>query len=112
MISISYNSINLPIGVFKISYSNIEKNNTSEAGTDITNVVRLQKRTFSITYSADSYLLNQLLQITNQPEGIFHYMEEDIPVRARISNSDLLKKSEIVPNTNGLWNVSLQFIEI
>lgn len=97
---------------FKISYQNMESVKTSEAGTDIVLITRLQKRTFDMKFQTTTFWgekLKEIAAITTQISMV--YRGETIYGRFRYKDQELENGSEFIPGTDGLWTGNFQFIE-
>ena len=109
---ISINSTQLPNPTkFKIGYRNIENIKTSEAGDDVGTVTRLLKRTFNATYQCTSGGRDRLKAFCALNSVSMTYNGESITARARFVSEDLAENSEYASRTDGLWTVSVQFLE-
>lgn len=97
---------------FSIGYENIETVNISEAGTELVQTTRLQKRTFSLELYSSSFWRNKYKEICKKQTSTLVLEDESILVRCRITGEQLLENSELVGNTNGLWIISLELVEI
>lgn len=95
-----------------ISYKNIENINTSEAGTDLVNVTRLQKRTFKLTLNSSSFWLDKYITLCKVKQTVLTFREEEIDVRARLISADLVEDSANAVNTDGLYEVTIELTEI
>lgn len=110
---LKYNGVVLPPPTgFKISYENIENINSSEAGSKIGTVTALGLRTFNCSWGVSSFWFKKLLAIGNTASGNLTVNNETIKVMARLNSADLVEDSELTPNTNGLYNISLSFAEV
>lgn len=97
---------------FSIDYENIENVAQSEAGTDMSIVTRLQKRTFTCTFSCTSTWLSEFNTLCGLSSGTLVYLGESITCRARITNAAMQPYSEYADRTNGLWTLSVTFTEV
>lgn len=95
-----------------ISYENIESVNLSEAGTDLVNVTRLQKRAFSISLKASSFWRAKYKELCMMSQTILELEGEEILVRCRLSSEALIEHTEHAENTNGYWDISIELMEI
>lgn len=95
-----------------ISYKNIENVNTSEAGTDLVNVTRLEKRIFKLQLNSSSFWLDKYTELCKIKQTILTFRDEEIPVRARIISADLVEDSANTDNTDGLYEVNIELTEI
>ena len=99
------------------SYTVIENTNTSEAGTDLVNVVRQNKLSVSCQFNCTSRLYHQLYTLSQQP---YLYLQTYDPltdatglrkVRMRDFTASFQQYSDNVPNTTGLWVVGFSLTE-
>lgn len=95
-----------------ISYSNTETIKQSEAATDIGIVTRLMKRTFSFSFQCSSFWRDKLKSYCALSQTTLTYNGEAITGRLRLSSEKLLKNSEYCDRTDGLWTLSVSFIEL
>jgi len=94
-------------------YKHIENILVSEAGTDMDDVVRLNKRTVSCTFQVSSIWRDKLLTIcSNATVSLQIGSETAFNVRPRIQNGDLFDCSYNTPGTDGLYTVSINFEEV
>ena len=110
-LSINGTAIPNPVD-FDIDFEAIENVLTSEAGTDLVNVVRLNKRTFSGTWNLSSNWLGQFQSFANSRLVTLTYLGVDYSCRARGFSAKLVENSARTHGTDGLWEVSLDFIQI
>lgn len=101
-----------PQGGIKIGYTNIEKTNQSEAGTDLAIVTRLKKRTISFTAKVGSDWKEEYERICGLTQTQLVLDGETIDVRARIDSASLETNSEFAKNTQGLWTLGIKLIEV
>ena len=96
----------------------VEKVNTSEAGTDIIQVVRYNKLNISASYKCLSdqvkifkgYVDKDLIVVS-----LYDQIEEDYVtknMRMRNFTANLVAKSQGLEVTNGVWEVSFNLLEI
>lgn len=110
---LTFAGVDLPNPVeFSISFENIENKNQSEAGTDLINVVRLKKRTFSAKFQCSSFWAGRIATLCSLNYGTLVYQSESITATARLKSTDLEENSERIPNTDGLWTVNVDFTEV
>ena len=94
-------------------YKHIENIMTSEAGTDMDDVIRLNKRTVICTFQVSSMWKNKLLTIcSNETVSLQIGSETAFTVRPRLQNGDLFDYSYNTPGTDGLYTVSINFEEV
>ena len=101
-----------PYSGFKITFTPDETINTSEAGTELVRVRRLNKRTFTGTWQLTSFWLKKFENWSNQATVTVTYQGEDYTCRMRGFNPTLAQNSEYSSNTDGLWTVTPTFTEI
>lgn len=111
---LKFNNVVIPNPVdFSESYDNIENTNQSEEGTDLVTIVRLQKLSLSCKFNCSSYWKGQLLSLASLSDATLVYHGTTYTnVRFRITGCDLVEDSEMVGNTDGLWEVSGVFTEV
>jgi len=97
----------------RINYSNNESISLSEAGTEIGEVTRLEKKTFSITWQLNSDWKDLIEAKCKKATSIFEFGDyRPMKVRARINSCTLYPNSEYTARTNGLWIISVTFTEV
>lgn len=96
---------------FDISLDEIENTRTSESGVDMVSVVRLDKHTFSGSWNLSSYWKNIFKGFAELPEVTLTFDGDEYTCRARGFSAKLVENSARAYQTNGLWEVSLDFIE-
>lgn len=94
------------------SYSNNEVISLSEAGTEIGNVTRLQKKTFTCTWNASSTLKTTLETMCAEPRSLLTIAGTSHYYRARIISAVLVANSEWADRTNGLWTIRVTLTEV
>lgn len=111
---LTFNNVVIPNAItMSEEYDNIENVNQSEEGTDLINVVRLQKLSLSCKFNCSSYWKNQLLTLAALSDATLVYNSTTYNnVRFRITSCGLVENSEDVANTDGLWEVSGVFSEV
>lgn len=97
---------------FAIGFTNIEAMKQSAAGGDIGIVTRLEKKTFTCSFQVTSYWLAKFLAYCNLAQCTLGYQGTSYTVRARITNQQLTPDSEHADRTNGLWTLSITFMEV
>ena len=112
-IFLKINDTELPIpGSWSSSYETIETINTSEAGTDLVSVTRLDKINASATFNVMSDMkemlkaYSQKLSVTVTISGTKH------TCRIRNYKETLVKDSYTLAVTQGIWSVSFDITEI
>lgn len=111
---LTFNSVVIPNPVeMSEDYENIENTSQSEEGTDLVNIVRLQKLSLSCKFNCSSYWKNELLTLAALSGATLIYNGTTYTdVRFRISSCGLVENSETCGNTDGLWEVSGVFTEV
>lgn len=85
----------------------------SAAGTDLLNIVRLDKHVFTLTWDGiDSSLLDQIEGLCKEPTVTLTYRLHDYTCRARGIAPQLLNKSYKYKRSDGLWNISITLTEL
>ena len=95
----------------KISYANKENIKESETAEDVGTVTRLGKRTFQFTFQSTSHGRDKIKAFCMLTECVMTYKEEEISGRLRITGDALFGGSERAPRTDGLWTLTVNFIE-
>lgn len=95
----------------------IENTMVSEAGTDLTNVVRYDKLTITASYRCMSDVAQKLKELSKANTLILtrYDIEQEVveerTMRMREFTANLIKDSHKVGISNGLWEVSFTLIE-
>lgn len=108
---IIFDGLAIPNGDISESFSNIENISQSEAGTDIGNVVRLQKLTLTVTLKSDGILKEQVLAKGRLTSGLLEYRNRKVNARLRVSASNFERDSEKIEGIDGLWTTSFEIVE-
>lgn len=95
----------------KISLANSENIKQSETAEDIGTVTRLGKRTFQFSFQSTSYGRDKIKAFCMLTECVLTYKNEEIAGRLRITGEAMLAGSEYAPRTDGLWTLTVNFIE-
>lgn len=96
---------------FEYTYPPDENVFTSEAGTQLTNVKRLDRLTFQATWHCSSTFRDRLIRLC-QTASVTVSIDDSEPVSGRLrlsSGPKLVKDSESTPGTQGLWEVACVF---
>lgn len=96
---------------FEYTYPPDENVFTSEAGTQLTNVKRLDRLTFSASWNCSSRLRDQLLVLCKTP-SVLVSIDGATAVSGRLrlaGGPKLVKDSEYTNRTDGLWVVLVTF---
>jgi hypothetical protein len=117
---IKINNTAIPFsGSMSEKYDTIENVNTSEAGTDVVQLTRVGKLTTSISYTMLSDFIPTLegwrdsmtaLSVKIFDFGTGGYKERSM--RMRNYKKDIVKHSQDLTVTTGIWKVSFDLIEI
>ena len=96
-----------------VSISNVNTENIkmSETAEDIGTVTRLGKRTFTFTFQSTSGGRDKIKSFCMLTESTLTFGSETILGRCRIANENMVQWSEFAPRTNGLWTLTVSFIE-
>lgn len=97
---------------FDYSFEPIENLMTSESGKDLVVAVRLNKRTFRGTWHLSSFWLPKFEAYASLQSVTLVYQGTTYYCRARGFAPKLVENSERTSGTNGLWEVSMEFIEL
>ena len=116
---IKINNTAIPFsGSMEEKYETIETVNTSEAGTDIVQVERLGKLTLSISYKILSSWISTFegwaFDNTYKTVNIFDFTTSAYKshnMRMRNYSKKLVKYSEELTATTGIWEVSFELVE-
>lgn len=99
------------------SYSWLENVNTSEAGTDLVNIVRSNKLSVTAQFNCTSHLYHKLYAMS-QESYLFLQTYDPLTnatglrkVRIRDFTASFQQYSDSVPNTTGLWVVNFSLTE-
>lgn len=95
-----------------ISNQSLETVKVSVSGKDLGITTRLKKRTFACTFQCTSTWLDQLFTLCQLTHGALVYRGESIDCRARMGGYALVQDSEYADRTDGLWNVTVNFLEV
>lgn len=97
----------------KITMKNLESVMTSEAGTDLVDVIRLEKKSIACTFQTTSLWKKKLEDIGKEPT-VYFQMGQDTAflVRPRVTKVDMFNDSHIVDGTDGLWTIQMLFEEV
>lgn len=99
------------------SYSTIESESTSEAGTSMVEVVRMDILTATASFQVSSRWLHILYELSLKSEMTLTKYDPRTngtrtrTVRIRDFSAEFVKNSEKLRTTNGLWNVSFTIKE-
>lgn len=98
---------------FDISQGAVENINTSEKGTDIVTVVRLDKKTFNLSWTGlTGSEVDNIEKLCTKFFVEVNYRGRKYICRARNFTSKLLTQTYKYKKADGLWNASMSLIEI
>lgn len=97
---------------FSMEESTIENVFQSEAGTDLSIVVRTGKVTAKGSFQVSSFWKNKLNGFSRTTSATVSINGESKTMRIRNFQAKLFESSENVQGTDGLWTVSMEFIEV
>jgi len=95
------------------SYKDAETVDKSESGFDRAIVSRLQQPSYSYTFRVTDFWLEKLLAFGRQAQGtLIINNDTGHTVRARVKSKKLIENSQLTAGTNGLYEVTMQFLEL
>lgn len=97
---------------FSYKYNADENIFMSEAGTQMSNIRRLDRLSFSATYPCSSRLRDELIGYCQEPSVDIELENNETVITGRLRlNGDitLVEDSEYTTGTEGLWNVPVIF---
>lgn len=97
---------------FSENYTDLENVGTAESGRDLVSVIRLQKRSWSLTFDCTSRWLDEFKEIGQLKSTTMVFREESITVRVRLTSATLAPHSEYSKNTTGLYTLNMTITEI
>lgn len=110
---IKINNVEYTPTSFSYSIQSDENVFKSAAGTELLNIVRLDKHVFTLTWDGiDSTLLDTLEGYCKIPTVTFSYRSEDYLCRARGIAPQMLNKSYKYRRSDGLWNITITLTEL
>lgn len=99
-----------PTGL-NISDANVETIKTSETGEDVGTTSRLRKQTFQFSFRSSSRGRDVIVHFCELTECTMTFNGVNKYGRLRITAEKLAADSEMCQNTDGIWDLSVQFIE-
>ncbi len=81
----------------------------SEAGTQMSNIVRLDRPSWSCSFNCSSRLKAKLLAFCKLASVEAEVDGETMRGRLRLGGYELVENSEYTSGTDGLWTVSVEF---
>ena len=116
---IYFNDAVIPFPIsYNASYDVVENVNTSEAGTDLVDMVRNDKLSLSMSFKMTSENVRMIRVFSRMRTftlKIYDTLEDDYierTVRMRNYKENLIPKSERISISNGLWEISFDLLEI
>lgn len=86
---------------------------TSEAGTDLVDVIRLQKKNISCTFQVSSFWKAKLEAICNESTvSVQIGTDTAFTCRPRLTSCDMYQDSHLVDGTDGLYTMTINFLEV
>lgn len=116
---VQINSTNLPIPITWEETANVvENSNTTEAGTDIVDIMRVDKLTVTASFDVSSAWLTTFKGWANSTSKLTVKIYDSVTdgyvtryMRIRNFVSSLVQNSDKNSGTKGLWNVTFDLIE-
>lgn len=109
-ISLNGEKIPNPTGV-KIKYTNNDNVKVSEEGGDVGTTGRLLKRTISFSFDSSSRGRDKIKHYCSLPQIVMTFNGVEMTGRLRMNDSGLMKNSEYMERTDGLWTLGVVFME-
>lgn len=109
-----FNSTTLPWATANgEQYTQIKTEGMSEDGYDLVTVTRKNKCTYSYSFRVTSFWKEKLLTLTGLLSGTL-YINNDAGrvVQPDLQSCTLVPDSELTANTDGLFDVTINFIEV
>lgn len=95
------------------NYKDQENVDKSESGYDRAIVSRLQQPSYSYTFRVTSFWLSKLLAFGRQGQGtLIINNDAGHTVRPRVKSKKLIEDSQLTAGTDGLYEVTMQFLEL
>lgn len=116
---VQINSTNLPVPITWEETANVvENSNTTEAGTDIVDIMRVDKLTVTASFDVSSAWLTTFKGWANSTSKLTVKIYDSVTdgyvtryMRIRNFVSSLVQNSDKNNGTKGLWNVTFDLIE-
>lgn len=116
---VQINSTNLPVPITWEETANVvENSNTTEAGTDIVDIMRVDKLTVTASFDVSSTWLTTFKGWANSTSKLTVKIYDSVTdgyitryMRIRNFVSSLVQNSDKNSGTKGLWNVTFDLIE-
>lgn len=98
---------------FQYEIQAVEEVEQSEAGTDLINIIRMDKYVFKTSWEGiDADLLDELVAMCKRATVNVTYRNKTYCCRARGIDPKLAKKAYNYRHSDGLWDVSVTFTQI
>lgn len=95
------------------SYKDAETVDKSESGYDRAIVSRLQQPSYAYTFRVSSFWLEKLLSYGREAQGVLTINgDAGHTVRPRVKSKKLIEDSQLTAGTDGLYEVTMQFLEL
>lgn len=108
-----FNTVTLPRPLSNSTgYRNLEDVATSESGHDKVTVQRLEKSTFSYTFRVTDFWLSRLKEFCELGQGTLQINGVNYTVRPRLKSKKVVDGSELTAGTNGLYDLTIDFMEL
>lgn len=111
---LKFNSTVLPWATANgAQYAQIKTEGMSEDGHDLVTVTRKNKATYSYTFRVTDFWRDKLMNICSQLSGTL-YINNDAgrTVQPDLQSSTVVTDSELTQGTDGLYDISINFIEV
>lgn len=99
-----------PTGL-NISDQNFDSIKTSETGEDVGTTSRLRKQTFQFSFRSSSRGRDRIVHFCELSECTMSFNGVPKYGRLRITGEKLVPESERCQRTDGIWDLTVQFIE-
>lgn len=97
-------------GTFSDNFEAIENSFMTEAGTSLTNIVRLDRYSWAAEFNCTSRMRERIAQLVKTPEVTCTIAGQEYTGRIRLDGAiTLVANSEKIPGTDGLWVIKLKF---
>lgn len=109
---ITINGISIPNPTsLSISDANVETIKVAEDGYDVGNVSRLGKRTFNFSFNSTFYGKKKIRDLCLLAQVNLTFNGEQMSGRLRIKDEKMVAGSEMIARSDGLWTISVSFME-
>lgn len=97
-------------GTFSDNFEPLENIFTTEAGTKISNIVRLDRYSWSAEFNCTSRMRERIAQLVKTPEVTCTIAGQEYTGSLRLDGANtLVANSDKAQGTNGLWIIKLRF---